>query len=623
MICTTNHHISFGFFSFSTRLKQKLVLRPKPNLSLFSKPSPKPTPKRINPQVHGCEHFKSSGLLCWRSDLVFSNLRVHFLNTLKALHLCWAAVRNHKVVAFVGFNQDLLSQAWHTLMCDLFKSRSLKRDIYPSVNRAFWWSKSRAQGIVPPMASLGHKAKPQAKVSLPLRNVVKHACQPYALLNQLSRLVNQPTWKTSGLTTPGLSQKPLLKQTQARLAYEQLQGKMDFSTSRLGTQMYKNNLTGFFSNPDLSFKTNLNHYKFYHTGLLAPGRKPVKANVNADLAKIKAPPKFDRRKRTAKSGLNIKGLGLSLAKSGFKQTQAQRVSKAHSGFGPYGFSAHAVNVSLSPVTNYEAQAYKHLNSKLKLKTFKTAGSDLFKPRLDLNADNASKNFKTFSMISRFVALSLALRLAQPPAALASSLAHFNTKVSRLAPRAPKYHTLYDTPQVTTNAWCGLKTLHQNLPLFYLKANPPMAYPKKPHQGLGRHGNVTQSKTWKLNPNRVNLKSGEPNLNYYDQGVLKNLGAEFKDFVTNPNLKQADLIFFSNPNKTPALAKQARYLNIPTLGLMSGLRSNQNSCGAQKASIVSFGMLGNPENGWLSFNTVCTFLNVSLKASTRRNTNFNI
>ena len=700
MICTTNHHIAFGFFSFSTRLKQKLVLRPKPNL--LSKPRFKLSSNQT--RLKDLAYFKSSGLLCWRSDLVFSNLRVHFLNTLKALHLCWAAVRNHKVVAFVGFNQDLLSQAWHGLMCDLFKSRSLKRDIYPSVSRAFWWSrpvarlhngalrltdpkvklrklsctpkgemgaytvamqgpKVRARAKVRQSAKesaiTSNKAnqnsrrlnppkfRAQAKFNFLLRCISVCSEQPYALLNQLSRYVKQLTRKISrrnglktssqvtntngaksetftvfsplgeigksatlglpnqtrdqgvrpeGLRKPGLGQRLQLKHPKSALAYARLQSKMDFNNSCLNAFMYNLNFTGFFSNPELSFKTNLNHYKDFQTGL--NDHRNVKDLKNHDhyglsnLLKRTQKPGFLRSKAkiTQKSKFLRSRLGLSLAKPRSRLTQAQHLSKKSFGLGLYGFSAHVVNLGLSPVTNFEVQAYKRLNSKLKLKTSKFVDSDLLNPRLDLNTALAAKNSKTFSTTSSFLGLSLAnIRSTKPRAQRASA-----------------------------SGLSFLKNFDQNLSLFYLKTNPPWGSPKGDHRNLNLVGRL-RVEAKKINPKSVSLKSRLPKINIYDQGVLKNLGAEFNHFVINPNLKQADLIFFSNPNKTPGLAKQARYLNIPTLGLMSGLRSSQNPCGAQIVPNVNFGILGNPENGWLNFNIVCTFLSVSLKASTWSNT----
>ena len=724
MICTTNHHIAFGFFSYSTRNKQKLVLRPKPTSDGLSKLRFKLSLNQTTlsdlayfkssvslnqTTLSDLAYFKSSGLLCWRSDLVFSNLRVHFLNTLKALHLCWAAVRNHKVVAFVGFNQDLLSQAWHTTMCDLFKSRSLKRDIYPSVSRAFWWSRpvsrlhnralrlanaklklrkspftpkseagtlaakspkvttgSKVQQSVKESAFTHNKAKQnvqwlnapesqvQAKFNLPMcsANVVTH--QPYALLNQLSRYVKQLTRKMSrrtslktsgqiintngaktetrkvsstsgevgksaslntqnqtplglrktglsqplpGLKKPGLGQKRRLKHPKSAYAYARLQSKMDFNTSCLNAFMHNHNFTGFFSNPELSFKTNLNHYKHGQTGchshMTVKGLKSHNTYGFSNLLKSHQNSDF----------------GLGLAKSRLKLTQTQRLSQESFGLGLYGFSAYVVKQRLSPVTHFEVQAYKRLNNKLKLKTSRPVDLNVLNPGLTLNTTLAAKNSKSFSTVASFIGLSLAnLGLAQSCAErnLESLSSQPGRKPSKPGDGGVRSRSV-------------LKNLHQNLPLFYLKTHLCVSSSKGDrHKGL--HSRVSfEAKRSKMHSKSLSLKSRLPKMNYYDQGVLKNLGAEFRHFVLNPNLKQADLIFFSNPNKTPGLAKQARYLNIPTIGLMSGLRSSQNPCDAQIVPNVSFGILGNPENGWLSFNTVSTFLSVSLKASARLNT----
>lgn len=77
--------------------------------------------------------FKARPLLCWHNDLAYYNLRLYFLNTLRALHVCWSAVRNNKKIGFVGVSGDLLNQASCACLTSWFKTQSLTRDSLPRI----------------------------------------------------------------------------------------------------------------------------------------------------------------------------------------------------------------------------------------------------------------------------------------------------------------------------------------------------------------------------------------------------------------------------------------------------------------------------------------------------------
>ena len=88
--------------------------------------------------------------------------------------------------------------------------------------------------------------------------------------------------------------------------------------------------------------------------------------------------------------------------------------------------------------------------------------------------------------------------------------------------------------------------------------------------------------------------------YYRYFLHRKFMKDYQKFATNPHLKQGDIIFFSNPDRTPALVSQARRLRLPTIGLVSGLKSSQavgyHNHHAQKDS-VDMPILGNPSGGF--------------------------
>lgn len=96
------------------------------------------------------------------------------------------------------------------------------------------------------------------------------------------------------------------------------------------------------------------------------------------------------------------------------------------------------------------------------------------------------------------------------------------------------------------------------------------------------------------------------------GAIAN--ASYGRFVVNPNLSQADLVIFANPALTPSLVKQARQLGLPTLGLYSALRSGTDTRRRNGNPGLSFGILGNPNNPWLSFNLGVSLLKLNRVAS---------
>lgn len=80
------------------------------------------------------------------------------------------------------------------------------------------------------------------------------------------------------------------------------------------------------------------------------------------------------------------------------------------------------------------------------------------------------------------------------------------------------------------------------------------------------------KNWKTQKNLVfKLNTLQK---YYNSLVQMNNYEQSLNFVKNPWLIQADIIFFVDPEKNGSMVEQAKRLNIPTIGVISGATSNR-------------------------------------------------
>ena len=79
-------------------------------------------------------------------------------------------------------------------------------------------------------------------------------------------------------------------------------------------------------------------------------------------------------------------------------------------------------------------------------------------------------------------------------------------------------------------------------------------------------------------------------NSYDSILIANHRETFARFAKNPLVNQANVILFSHPEKAVGLVNQARNLQIPTIGLLSGSENK-----IQPKVDVDFPIIGNSEN----------------------------
>lgn len=90
--------------------------------------------------------FYSKELLCWRSDLAFLNLRGFFSNTLKALHICWVAIRNNKRILFINNHLSIDSKAKAQYINNIL-TKQYQRDTIPWQLLGKWIYEETSKGL--------------------------------------------------------------------------------------------------------------------------------------------------------------------------------------------------------------------------------------------------------------------------------------------------------------------------------------------------------------------------------------------------------------------------------------------------------------------------------------------
>lgn len=191
-----NHHTSYNYSKFSGRLLKESVLG-----------------------VGSV--FKWGELVCWRSDLSFLNLRVTFVNSLKALNVCWMCVRNNKRLVFVGEGGKLIMEGCKDGMDWLGYNRDrlpvLGSRVY---DRGVRWcrSSSRRKGVM--------------------------------LFSKLIKLTGKKS---------GTARDRLKSYYEKRELENRLQGEVVKWSCRVCLSVYKEVERGYFSNTEKGLRTRLNN----------------------------------------------------------------------------------------------------------------------------------------------------------------------------------------------------------------------------------------------------------------------------------------------------------------------------------------------------------------------------
>ena len=417
--------------------------------------------------------FQSKELLCWRFDLAFFNLQGFFLNMLKALHVCWFFVRNHKRIVFVSTNgrlQEGIRSAMDSLL-QRFPREQLPRLI----------SNRQPAGVLK-QPQVKHKKKKSPAV-------VEHS----SFLGTLATLLRRSAKPSKRVGTD--RQKWLRdKHFVNNHAYHKLNGLLVKAASRRPTISYGEVHTTFFSNTKKLFQDKFNHLNYDHGGNLTPTHhlKQVPLDLNAP--------------------------GLSSSAQPFSKYLGRR----------YG----ARRQSKSRQSNLGIFLRSALNEN----------------------SQASKVGKTARIQEKNISRSLRLKKVKPSTLL--PLLPLEAQKQRLEAQKQRLG--------------AQKQRQKQL--------------KSPISQSQRQSSVFR-KWWKPCGHYAFL------MNIYAHHSMKRL-------ASNTHLNQADLVFFTNPDRNLGLVNQIKKLGIPSIGIVSGLKTSayrkfpSHSC---LHDSVTYPIIGNPDS----------------------------
>jgi hypothetical protein len=101
---------------------------------------------------------------------------------------------------------------------------------------------------------------------------------------------------------------------------------------------------------------------------------------------------------------------------------------------------------------------------------------------------------------------------------------------------------------------------------------------------------------------------------FDDLMLQNCLKDEQKLSFNLHLKQADLIFFSNPDRMHGLTNQVKKLGIPSIGIISGSKPSPERRGAQNLKDrVDYPIIGNADNPFFVLHIVLVFYRLLQKA----------
>lgn len=468
--------------------------------------------------------FESKPLLCWKNDLAYYNLRIYFLNTLKALHLCWWAAKNNKKIAFIGVNGDLLNQASSSCLTSWFKSKSLTRNSIPKLRSSL--NKNRFKTL----SATGVRGK---------RLYLKSSYAAQLRKGSFSRKLFQSyaLWLNAFKPTSFLSEK------QASL-------KTKFNDK-------VNNAKGYVLLPKMIKAYAQCESFFFHSGD----------------ARLSNP---DQALKAASSHL------LCLRKPDLEKRLTSNWAQLAHRLGQLGLKA--------PHTEFDGQftpakVYPELNTKAKSDlTFYDpfAKINISKRRFWRNPSHAKCMAREQTEIIKF----LFSKQNQ------NKLVWFKRK-QRIKPYL----------QPVEKTFRGRFVLNHRNKIAFQRHNVLFRGQKRNFKPYNRR---FKQKIFKKNFYKPYYNNMLQRIEFYDRA----------SFVINPNLKQADVLFFIHPDKTPGMVTMARNLRIATIGLVCGLKPKNKSRlkQAHLADGVNYPIVGNADNNFFVLLLLRTFLRVIYKAN---------
>lgn len=110
--------------------------------------------------------------------------------------------------------------------------------------------------------------------------------------------------------------------------------------------------------------------------------------------------------------------------------------------------------------------------------------------------------------------------------------------------------------------------------------------------------------------------------FYGTIIDNHMRQATKRFANSPYIQHADLVFFVNPDRNPGLASQIKKLGIPSIGIVSGLKSSAYRKQPTHSNVhdsVSYPIIGNSDNVTFVMMVVRIFVKLIQKAEQAQST----
>ena len=564
--------------------------------------------------------FQTCELLCKRHDLQFLNLRAYFSNVLKALHLCWCAARNNKKIVFIN-HQGSISSNFKLNLVKRCLIAQHQRQTVPQTLEQFVNIQSvtptseRCKPNLSKTAQAKHSAADNKEITT--RNLYSNSRGTFHRLFNLFDL-SAPDHKSTDSHNSSTAVSSHLNQNVQRpctvghnlatFAKKQSKGATDEASHKLNVQTHKN-----LQINDLELVTSKQQHTLTNSTLYT--KYLIKLQASCALL-------LGRQTGYCYNANNPAFLGNTdslLKHVDYLQHLDNSRTVKHIDYYA-SLKEQAINqVLMNPSSNEENIPGDTEDDLLRLKTKPLAfyepcsdGNNIPEARLPRMSDNSSDiRSRGFRMRNRLRFSDILEKLMDPPSQRLGDVQSYKDgyKVMPVTTQATNANRNINRKQ--SNQGHMKKRVAQNvsihLALHKCKGRQPAVKFQKRFYKANAENSYARFKVkpyvYKANrsmhyPNRLIKQMLK--FNYfgkrYETLIKKSDNARNVNFAKNPWLQLADVIFFIDPEKHFNLAYQARRLNIPTIGIVSGVApSKMGRSGFKRFNlddVVDYPIIGN-------------------------------
>lgn len=522
--------------------------------------------------------FKTKTCIGWRSDLSFFNLRKVFLNLIRACHVLWTALKNNGRIVFVS-HPGLDNQAYLSFIDSLVQKQNVRTNL----------PRTKSQIKQPKQKSFSSASKTNKTNYKHINFGHANPLLKFTQYDELRNLLNLKTKETfkKSKTYDSYDFKNKINDFKLGLNSCMLQGKTQLLNSRNRVISYGETspiAKGWFSNSDATVKQTLNNFVYCESHKTISKLTTVNQRKDSFINHYSTDYNTIKCYNSAESKYNFD----------FKLYITFKTHLKH----------YVYNVNLNHFFKIKpyAKHYKRLLQQTKVKHATTE-----------NATNINSLTKTLGFNNRFKNSGLNKRIKT--SYINKFYGHVDYFNFDLSQKSSKKKYKYNINSIKLKS---LKPSRTNKSLIKFKSNFIKFIRNKqvfetqfcgwPTAGLFQTAGSKKIrnicfKTWLRNYTKMKFNSKlrfvKPptfRINGYDNYLFLNAMTKYQQFAKNPliSLSQASVLIFSHPEKAFNLVNQARVLQKPSIGLVSGFSSPRHMV-SNTTNLVDFPILGNSEN----------------------------